>query len=165
VVVLNTHVQAQYPGRGNPYYEVRRSQVAELLQEARRSMAGNAAADAVLVAGDFNVRPDEAPLYGALAAELEDFTAGYRRACGGCGTFVARDGSETWWIDYVTALRGSAARLERVERVRNRGRDDPWSDHHGVWVELTLEPRSDVHRPSPGLGSRARAGSIRMPGE
>lgn len=134
VVVLNTHVQAQYPGRGNPYNEVRAAQVGELLAQARKPSA----AEAVIVGGDFNLREDEAPLYGALAAELEDFTAGYRRACGGCGTFVAPDGAETWWIDYVTARRGGAARLVRMERIRNRGRDDPFSDHHGVWVELDV---------------------------
>jgi endonuclease/exonuclease/phosphatase family metal-dependent hydrolase len=139
VVVLNTHVQAQYPARGNPYDEVRRSQLAELLREARRPMTEHAEADAVLVAGDLNVRPEEAPLYGALAAELQDFTAPYRRACGGCGTFVARDGSEAWWIDYVTARAGGAARVARVDRIRNEGRDQPFSDHHGVWVELIFD--------------------------
>jgi endonuclease/exonuclease/phosphatase family metal-dependent hydrolase len=135
VVVLNTHVQAQYPGRGNPYNEVRRSQLDELLAQARAPTG----IDAVLVAGDFNVRESEAPLYGALAAELDDLTAPYRHACGRCGTYVARDGSELWWIDHVMARRGGAARTLRVDRILNKGRDDPFSDHHGVWMELTFD--------------------------
>jgi len=133
VVVLNTHLQAQYPQRGHPYREVRGAQVEELLARSREALP----AGAVLVAGDFNVREEEGALYGALTRELEDLTAAYRRACG-CATLVGRGGEEAWWIDYVMARREAPVRVARVERVRNRGRDDPWSDHHGVWVELDV---------------------------
>jgi endonuclease/exonuclease/phosphatase family metal-dependent hydrolase len=134
VLVLQTHAQTQYPKGGYSYEAIRRSQIAELLAQAHAAPPS----DTVIVAGDFNVREDEAPLYGALTAELEDLTAAYRRSCGDCGTFIGQEGAETWWIDYVMAGRNVPVKATRVDRVRNRGRDDPFSDHHGVWVELEL---------------------------
>lgn len=95
-------------------------------------------ADALLVAGDFNVREDESAHYRALTGTLQDLTAEYRRACG-CGTFVERSGAETWWIDYVFARRADGSPIRaRLERIRNRGRDDPFSDHHGLSVEMSV---------------------------
>jgi endonuclease/exonuclease/phosphatase family metal-dependent hydrolase len=133
-LVLQTHAQTQYPNSGYVYDEIRRSQIAELLAQARAAPPS----DTLIVAGDFNVREGEASLYGPLAAELDDLTADYRRSCGGCGTFVGREGLETWWIDYVMVGRRIPVKATRVDRVRNRARDDPFSDHHGVWVELEL---------------------------
>ena len=132
VVLLHTHVQTAYPGRGEPYEEVRSSQLAELLAQARE-----ASGDAVLVVGDLNVRPEETRLYGMLTAELADLTADYRATCAPCGTFITRKGTDTWWIDHLLARRdGALPRDVRVERIRNRRRDEPYSDHDGLWAEL-----------------------------
>lgn len=132
VAVVNTHLQAQYPARGNPYD-------AERLQQIRQLTAYTAkdhGADALLVAGDFNVREEETQHYQSLVNGLEDLTARYRRECA-CGTFVDRSGAETWWIDYVFGRRSDGMPLAAsVERIRNRGRDDPFSDHHGIAVDL-----------------------------
>jgi len=134
VVLLHTHLQTPYPARGERYEEIRRSQLAELLALARRSTG-----DAVLVAGDLNVREEEAALYAMLTAELADLTAGYRAACVPCGTFITREGSDTWWIDHLFARKdGALAAGARVERIRNVARDEPYSDHHGLWAELRL---------------------------
>jgi endonuclease/exonuclease/phosphatase family metal-dependent hydrolase len=133
VVLLHTHLQAEYPARGEPYEEVRRSQLAELLAHARRSSA-----EVVLVAGDLNVREEEAGLYNMLTAELADLTAGYRAACAACGTFITREGTD-WWIDHLFVRKDAAlAPGARVERIRNSARDEPYSDHHGLWAELRV---------------------------
>jgi endonuclease/exonuclease/phosphatase family metal-dependent hydrolase len=137
VAVVNTHLQAQYPARGNPYAAERLQQIRQLVAYAQKDHG----ADALLVAGDFNVREDERAHYAALSAGLTDLTSEYRRGCG-CGTFVERSGAETWWIDYVFARRADRGPVAaRVERIRNRGRDDPYSDHHGLSVELSVDPR------------------------
>jgi endonuclease/exonuclease/phosphatase family metal-dependent hydrolase len=134
IAVVNTHLQAQYPGRGNPYDAERLAQIRQLVAYTSREHG----ADAVLVAGDFNVREQEKAHYAALSTSLRDLTADYRRACG-CGTFVDRSGSESWWIDYVFARRADGGPVSaRLERIRNRGRDDPFSDHHGLSVEWQL---------------------------
>ena len=134
VAVVNTHLQAQYPARGNPYEAERLQQIRQLMAYAGKEHA----ADALLVAGDFNVREEEHAHYATLAGGLADLTAEYRRACG-CGTFVERSGSESWWIDYVFARRADGGPVAaRLERIRNRGRDDPFSDHHGLSVALNV---------------------------
>ena len=132
VAVVNTHLQAQYPARGNPYDAERLQQIRQLMAYAAKEHG----ADALLVAGDFNVREEEVQHYQALVNGLEDLTARYRRDCA-CGTFVDRSGAETWWIDYVFGRRSDGKPVAaNVERIRNRGRDDPFSDHHGLAVDL-----------------------------
>lgn len=134
VTVLNTHLQAQYPARGNRYERLRMEQIAQLVGDSRKQLD----ADALLVAGDFNIREEEKLHYDALAAELDDLTAAFRRACG-CGTYIAQDGAEAWWIDYVFARRAGGSRISaKVDRIRNHKRDDPYSDHHGLWLQLDL---------------------------
>lgn len=134
VAVVNTHLQAQYPARGNPYDAERLQQIRQLRSYAAREDR----AETLLVAGDFNVRADETAHYAELAGGFTDLTAEYRRACG-CGTLVDRSGVESWWIDYVFARRADGAPVAaRFERIRNRGRDDPYSDHHGLSVALAL---------------------------
>lgn len=134
VAVVNTHLQAQYPARGNRYEAERLQQIRQLMAYVAKDRGG----DALLVAGDFNVREDENAHYRTLTGTLQDLTAEYRRACG-CGTFVDRSGVETWWIDYVFARRADGGPVSaRLERIRNRGRDDPYSDHHGLSVQWQL---------------------------
>jgi len=137
VAVVNTHLQAQYPARGNPYDAERLQQIRQLSAYAAKDHG----ADALLVAGDFNVREEERAHYAALATGLTDLTQNYRRECR-CGTFVDRSGAETWWIDYVFARRADRAPVvARVERILNRRRDDPFSDHHGLMVQLSVGPQ------------------------
>jgi endonuclease/exonuclease/phosphatase family metal-dependent hydrolase len=134
VVVVNTHLQAQYPARGNRYEDLRLRQIEQLVAYARKGPD----ADALVVAGDFNTREEEKAHYGALSAAFEDLTSAFRRGCGACGTYIARDGAEGWWIDYVFARAHGGPIAAKVDRIRNHKRDDPYSDHHGLWVELQL---------------------------
>jgi endonuclease/exonuclease/phosphatase family metal-dependent hydrolase len=134
VVLLHTHLQTPYPARGEAHEEVRRSQLAELLAQARRSSG-----EVVLIAGDLNVRAEEAGLYNMLAAELDDLTASYRATCAACGTFITREGTDDWWIDHLFVRKDAAlAPGARIERIRNSARDEPYSDHHGLWAELRV---------------------------
>jgi endonuclease/exonuclease/phosphatase family metal-dependent hydrolase len=134
VMVLNTHLQAQYPARGNRYEDLRMQQITQLLAHVSKEIQ----ADALLVAGDFNTRDEESAHYGALTNAFDDLTASFRHSCA-CGTYIARDGAEGWWIDYVFARRVLGGKIvATVERIRNHKRDDPYSDHHGLWLELDL---------------------------
>jgi endonuclease/exonuclease/phosphatase family metal-dependent hydrolase len=137
IAVVNTHLQAQYPARGNRYEAERLSQIEQLVAHARKASG----ADVLLVAGDLNTLEDEKAHFGAIAAELDDLTAPLRASCGGCGTFISREGTEAWWIDYVLARPAPGQRIRaEVERIRNRGRDEPYSDHHGLWLQMNLLP-------------------------
>ena len=134
VVVLNTHLQAQYPSRGNVYQAERGRQIEQVLAHAASAIHG----DVLLVAGDFNTREDESAHYAALSGALDDLTAPYRRKCA-CGTYISRESTESGWIDYVFARRARGGPIHaQVERIRNHKRDDPYSDHHGLWLELDL---------------------------
>jgi endonuclease/exonuclease/phosphatase family metal-dependent hydrolase len=131
VAVLNTHLQAQYPGR--EYAEVRSAQIDQLVGHSRQP-----GADVTLVAGDLNTRSDETGLYGALTSGLTDLTAEFRRACG-CGTLASADRTQTAWIDYVLARVSGTMKIDaRMDLIRNHGIDDPYSDHHGIWMQVDI---------------------------
>lgn len=134
VTVLNTHMQAQYPGRR--YEDVRSAQAGQLLGHARQSPGG-----VTLVAGDFNTHPGEAALYGTLTGEFLDLTSDFRRGCA-CGTLAGAGRGETHWIDYVLARAAGPAVIEsRMDQIRNAAVDDPYSDHHGIWLQLTISDK------------------------
>ena len=131
IAVLHTHLQAQYPERR--YEEVRAAQIGQLLEQARQP-----GFDVMLVAGDLNTHAGETALYGKLVAELTDLTTDYRKACG-CGTLAGAIRRETDWIDYVLARPAAAVKVAwKVEQILNSGPDDPYSDHHGLWLEMKI---------------------------
>jgi endonuclease/exonuclease/phosphatase family metal-dependent hydrolase len=131
IAVLHTHLQAQYPGRR--YEDVRAAQIGQLLEQTRQP-----GFDMTLLAGDLNTHAGEAALYGMLTAELTDLTTDYRKACG-CGTLAGDARQEAHWIDYVLARPAPAVKLGwKVEQIRNAGPDDPYSDHHGLWLEMRI---------------------------
>ncbi|MGH7815421.1 MAG: endonuclease/exonuclease/phosphatase family protein [Candidatus Binataceae bacterium] len=132
--VVNTHMQSPYPGID--YAAVRESQLAEL----GGIVANLDRAAPVIVAGDFNTDPRE-PLYSAIAALGTDLTVDLRERSG-CGTiFDWRDGRQEW-IDYLVAANSPAwAASGELELIRNRGRDDPYSDHNGLFAKIAITPR------------------------
>ena len=129
--VLNTHLQAQYGPR--TYAEVRSAQIGQVLDRAKEN-----GADVVLVAGDFNTSPRERTLYGTLTGVLRDLTAEFRRACR-CGTLAGPNRTTRHWFDYVLArAAGTAAVESSMDLIRNRAANDPYSDHHGIWLEMRI---------------------------
>jgi len=132
IAVLHAHMQAQYGRRD--YADVRLAQIRQLLGDAAA-----AEADVTLVAGDFNTSPVEPALYGELTRVLRDLTADYHRACD-CGTLAGPARRSRHWFDYVMARSGAAVKLEsKADLIRNTGVREPYSDHHGVWVELRID--------------------------
>lgn len=130
LIVVNTHLQAQYGDRRR-YEEVREDQIAQLVNATRKSEGA-----AVVVAGDFNTNARER-LYDALLGHFVDLTAGIRKSHGG-GTHFG-NGRETGWIDYLFATRAGASAVARdAILIKNSGEDDPFSDHHGIWMRLAI---------------------------
>ncbi len=131
VVVLHTHLQARYADRR--YEDVRAAQIRQLLRLVEKP-----GGDVVLVAGDFNTSPGEPALYGALTETLRDLTATVREQCR-CGTLAGARRTDAHWIDYVLARANASVTIEaRADLIRNRAPRDPFSDHHGIWVEKRI---------------------------
>src|SRR5437762_2934151 len=89
----------------------------------------------LVLAGDFNTRPDEGWYTTHMIALGLDVTIPLRRSCRApeCGTNIAPDGSREW-IDYVFLRRLEVT--STAVRLENRGLDDPYSDHDGLLVQL-----------------------------
>ena len=140
VVVVNTHLQAQYGKR--TYAVIRRGQVAEL-ESFVVPLTGRG--HLMLLAGDFNTTPSDV-LYAVLLERWTDLTADFRQVCEtegrtGCGTCFDGKTSQKW-IDYVFVRRpGPRSVTAEVELIRNKRRDDPYSDHEGVQVNISSESR------------------------
>lgn len=133
--VTNTHLQASYGPGGYP--RIRAAQ----LEQLRAALAREPKGVPTLVGGDLNTRPQE-NLWGELRNETLDLTRRYRERCD-CGTSVG-GGS---WIDYVLARRDPAWSIEaiRVDRILSRRRDDPYSDHQGLDLEIELRRTRNPH--------------------
>jgi len=132
VFAVNTHLQAQYPGAD--YLSVREAQLSQLGE----FVAGLDQGMPAIIAGDFNTDCRE-PLYARIAEMGIDLTADGR---GERGTnFDLRDGKPVW-IDYIL---GPASKTWKaaaeLELIVNRGADDPYSDHNGLFCAVTLAPR------------------------
>jgi endonuclease/exonuclease/phosphatase family metal-dependent hydrolase len=134
-VLVDTHLQSQYPENGRDYVLVRRDQ----LDELEGALTWRFHGEPILITGDFNTRPFER-LYATHIKSLgNDLTADLRTACGPwCGTNIdARDGHHDW-IDYVIARTFPVH--AQATLVRNDGMDWPYSDHDGLLVRLEPEP-------------------------
>lgn len=129
LIVINTHLQSQY-GKCREYERVRSEQIGQIVRESGDSV------HVVLVAGDFNTNADE-KLHDVLVSDFEDLTGPLRERSGG-GTHYDK-GKESGWIDYVFARRGKRVVVRGARLITNIAEDDPYSDHHGVWVWLTIE--------------------------
>lgn len=145
LTLVNTHLQAEY---GEPRYDdVRAAQIRELRDIVRQLPP----TEPVILAGDLNTRPDEDAVLDGLLRDWVDLGRAFRERCG-CGTQLHGDGRAGDWIDYVLArpsLRGQARGTD-FELLRNRALDDPYSDHHGLFV--TVELQQAPRRRTPLLG-------------
>jgi hypothetical protein len=150
LVILNTHVQAQYLFRHRRYREVRIAQIRQV-----RALAEAHAPLPVIALGDFNTRPDEADAFGEVASFWQDLTvkAGRRPAP---ATTLGSEKHAPAWIDYVfgRAPAGAAFGVSDVGIVAE-SRETPISDHRGVYADLEI-PAAQVGRAVP-LGSLALA--------
>jgi len=131
--VLNTHVQSPYPGRD--YREVRRRQLRQLADVGN----GLVARMPVLAAGDLNTEADEEIFAEALGG-WNDLTLAHRTSLGG-SSHIEDDGSAGGWIDHVLARDHAAlaVRARHLELIENHRVDDPFSDHHGLCIDLSLD--------------------------
>jgi len=133
--IVNTHLQAQYHRNGRRYSGVRRAQLTQLALRLEQLGAN----EAVLVAGDLNTSPTESLYAQHVVALGRDLTEPARRQVGG-GTHLDRYVSTPSWIDYVLA-RGLVAQAN-VGRIENTAPDVPYSDHHGLIVEIVYRVAS-----------------------
>jgi endonuclease/exonuclease/phosphatase (EEP) superfamily protein YafD len=144
VIVINTHVLANYVGdweRRGTYARIEEQQLMQLAETVR----SRPAEALILVAGDFNI-PRGSRLYEDLLAysELEDPLAGDTRA-----THRPPPGIPSRYalpLDYVL-VRRPADRSLKIEcdlcfssrQWQNGQRQDYLSDHNGVGIRITSE--------------------------
>lgn len=144
--LVNTHLQSQYgfsrTSAGvlhakDAYLPVRRAQVAQLAHWTSTVPADRF----VLVAGDFNTLPEE---WASLAVPWQDLTADFRSACS-CATYLEATGPLAW-LDYVFARHSAAAPplAASTRLIQNTSADCPYSDHHGVVVEMQSDQGSTI---------------------
>ncbi|MCH2171441.1 endonuclease/exonuclease/phosphatase family protein [Myxococcota bacterium] len=142
IVLMNTHLQAQYGRR--TYREVRQAQLAQLSRAAQREDP----TVPLLAAGDLNTEPGDS-LYAGLTSVWSDPTASFRRRCG-CGTVPLEPHEvgvqKSPWIDYVLVRESPRwkVQIHNITLLESRAPDDPYSDHHGIELALTLEPRESA---------------------
>lgn len=152
LVLLNTHLQSQYPEAGQAYELVRSQQIDDLVNRVK-SIRG---AILVVVAGDFNTtfRGSDEWLYRRLTAGLRDMTEPFRSSCCSsigqsagwsclCATQVTGNGAPAEWIDYVLVRPHAEldARATDMNLIRSQSEDCPYSDHNGLEVGLTVRRR------------------------
>lgn len=144
--LINTHLQSQYGffrttegvlAARDAYLAVRQAQIAQLAQWTSTVPADRF----VLVAGDFNTFPEE---WAKIAVPWQDLTAKHRGACR-CATYLEATGPLAW-LDYVFARQyAGAAPLPATTRlIQNTSVDCPYSDHHGVVVEVRADPGGTI---------------------
>lgn len=132
LVLINTHLQSQY-GKNRDYEEVRESQIAQLVRESGASLR-----QVVVIAGDFNTNADER-LHDTLVKDFRELTEKLRKNSGN-GTHYDK-GKESGWIDYIFLRRPvTSVRVHDAMLIVNSSEDDPYSDHHGVWIRLAIDP-------------------------
>jgi endonuclease/exonuclease/phosphatase family metal-dependent hydrolase len=143
-VVMNTHLQAFYTEFSRSYLENRMHQFRELVAEVKRQPS-NAN---IIICGDFNTTPEEF-YQGAeqiVPVDWQDISKNFRATCDDrCATHLPlKNGELGLWIDYVF-LRAADRDLSQGERefglILNRSVDCPYSDHHGLDVQIALPKR------------------------
>jgi len=154
--LVNTHLHAAYADGGakDDYTGERMAQVIELahgLRDRRRP---------TLMVGDFNMHEgsEEYDVWRALAG-VDDVAVRLdaRRDTVEVGHPYSSGPGEDQRIDYAFVRDGDAARLQPVaiERIFDQpidlgGHEGRYSDHHGLRIDLELEPAA------PGAGPRSR---------
>ena len=134
LVVLHTHVQAQY--------DTLRHETARARQLGQLAALAGALDPVlpVLAAGDLNTGPDERVYGEHIAPTWHDLTAATRAGRADAQTQF-ECGAEPLWIDYVLARRSPSWRVDVVlELVENSARDTPFSDHNGLHAHVGLQP-------------------------
>jgi endonuclease/exonuclease/phosphatase family metal-dependent hydrolase len=130
--MVDVHLQARYPGE--PYTELRLLQLRELqqwIEDLGRAIP-------VVTAGDFNTPADEEEVYREIARLGADCCIPSHQGERDVTNYPVH--SSAAWIDYVLArpaAGGSASGSTRL--LRNRGVDDPYSDHHGLVVQVIVD--------------------------
>jgi endonuclease/exonuclease/phosphatase family metal-dependent hydrolase len=136
IAVINTHFQSQYGKR--TYLRVRQAQAEQL----NRIAAGlDTKVDTLFLCGDLNTTPDE-PLYAALQKDWLDLTAQARADCAGrplCGTYYQTE-TQRIWLDYIFLRGGHPSVHTELTMIRNRSKDNPFSDHDGVEAVVSFPP-------------------------
>jgi endonuclease/exonuclease/phosphatase family metal-dependent hydrolase len=130
VLFVDTHLQSQYDA--SDYCAVRESQLGEL--HAIVSQLDQTVP--ILVTGDFNTDWRE-PLYSRLAKLGTDLTAQARQQCDRGTVFDIKDGKPQW-IDFVLA-RSPHIAAASLTLIANQRRDDPYSDHNGLFCSVSLK--------------------------
>ncbi|MGE0864100.1 MAG: endonuclease/exonuclease/phosphatase family protein [Vicinamibacterales bacterium] len=139
MVFLNTHLQSQYGYfHADGVLRARQAYVAERVAQLRDLEAvARRYSDLLIVGGDFNTTPDEWPDMG-LPHGWQELTAQLRMT--GCLTYIEHTGPHSWY-DYVFAQPGDSECITAHARlIENTAVDVPFSDHHGLVVELGLAP-------------------------
>jgi endonuclease/exonuclease/phosphatase family metal-dependent hydrolase len=135
IVVVDTHLQSQYPG--DDYKDIRLDQLAAL-----RETVGRLNSLPVLIAGDFNTDSKESDAYAAITAIGVDLTKRYRDEHKRGTIFDP----PTQWIDYIlAAYKGEWQPDPRIELIENSEADIPFSDHQGLFATLVLPSLKTSH--------------------
>jgi len=135
LTVFNTHTQSL-----RAEHELRGIQISQLSTAAY-------AVDKevpVLIAGDFNVRPEE-PLYKVMTEDFRwiDLTDAMEKCSERLGYDEAGGEKVNRRRDYVFALPSAHWRFQtRAKFICNLTDDVPYSDHHGIEASITLRERS-----------------------
>jgi endonuclease/exonuclease/phosphatase family metal-dependent hydrolase len=132
LLVVNTHLQSQYPEHAREYEEIRRSQ----LNQLQSYLSNIPSSQLVLIAGDFNTKPTER-LFGSHLDPLGTDLTRAEREESASGTAFNERGESKDWIDYVITRHFDAE--ADVVLIRNESIDVPYSDHHGLLVRLLYD--------------------------
>lgn len=145
--IFNTHTQAVRRQR-----EIRAAQISQLAAAASAVDRDTP----VLIAGDFNVRPEE-PLYETLTRELRwiDLTRGMT-PCGDSLGYDERRGEKIKRRrDYIFARRDTRWGFRAtVKLICNFADDVPYSDHHGIEADVQIRRRPQLEDARTGSAAR-----------
>ena len=140
LVVLNTHLQSQYPPK-HFYADIRKAQIERLTEVATKEYESDRDA-ALLAVGDFNTYPypSDADAYLAMSTgKWRDLTSEARAECGCETNYDSVHPTEMeGWIDYVLAYQSGVDVRAEISLMRNTSIDNPYSDHHGLHANVSI---------------------------